>query len=127
MEKQQLDNLVQAWIKGNQSEDRSPEYERNFWASERIFEMVDNDPEEAWITIDAIRHATNDNKLLALLAAGHLEDLLATHGEKFIDRFENLAKTDEDFRRLLGGVWRHDMPDKLWSRVKAIALPPKGT
>ena len=126
MEKQQLDKLIKAWITVSQSEDGSPEYQSNFWSSECLFKLVDENPEEAWIVIDAIRHATDDNKVLGHLAASHLEDLLATHGEKFIDRFEELAKKDEDFRRLLGGAWQNQMPDELWKRVKAIALPPKG-
>lgn len=120
MEKKQLDKIVSAWIRGHHSEKGSPEYEANFWASERLFDYVDDDPETAWEVIDAIRHATDDSKLHALLAAGHLEDLLATHGEKFIERFEALAKTDKNFRKLLAGVWQNFMSDVIWQRVRRI-------
>lgn len=104
MDKKYLDKLVKSWIEGNLSESGSSEYEQNFWASEYIFKMVDSDPEQAWLAIDAIRQATDNDELLALLAAGHLEDLLVAHGKEFIVRFEELAKTDEGFRKLLGGV-----------------------
>jgi hypothetical protein len=46
------------------------------------------------------------------------------HGGNFIDRFEILARDDQQFRKLLGAVWQNNMPDALWARVKAIAAPP---
>ncbi|TVQ84867.1 MAG: hypothetical protein EA357_01910 [Micavibrio sp.] len=126
MDKKNLEKLVSAWIKMSSAEDESSEYEKNFWAAERMFKLVENNPEEAWIVLNAIRQATDDDNVLAHLAAGHLEDFINEHGEKFIDRFEELAKNDENFRRLLGGVWQRDkMSDNLCARLKVIALPPE--
>ena len=59
-------------------------------------------------------------RTLALLAAGPLEDLLAYDGARCIDRVEQLAKEDEKFNWLLGGVWRNSMTDEVWERVQAV-------
>lgn len=125
MEKLRVDKIAQNWIKWSQFENRSPEYERHFWSSMLLIDMVRDDPEQAWIIIDTIRHATDNNETLALLAAGHLEDLIANHGEKFIERFEELAKRDQDFRQMLGGVWQNETPNDIWERIKAIRLRAK--
>jgi hypothetical protein len=123
-EKEWRHKVVQAWIKMSQTL-RSGEDNMYDWASLLMYDLVQNRPEEAWILIDALRHATDDLQVLAHLAAGHLEDLLAQHGDKFIDRFEALAKQDTDFRQMLGGVWQNSMSDEVWERVQAIALRAK--
>jgi hypothetical protein len=60
--------------------------------------------------------------VIAILAAGPLEDLLATVGPKYIDRVEQLARRDPKFNWLLGGVWKNNMTDEVWERVQAIRL-----
>jgi hypothetical protein len=123
--------LVDAWIKMSNAlrvfsgEPGSSELDPNFWASERLYDLVDNEPEKAWPLILAIRSATNDYKVLAHLAASHFEDLINAHGDKFIDRVEALAREDQDFRHFIGGIWpSRDMPEALLGRLKAIALKP---
>jgi hypothetical protein len=57
---------------------------------------------------------------MALLAAGPLEDLLAHHGELWIDRVEAQAQADPKFNYLLGGVWQNQMTEDVWQRVQAV-------
>ncbi len=45
------------------------------------------------------------SRLLAVLAAGPLEDLLTHNGDAVIDQVDLLARRDPPFRRLLNGVW----------------------
>ena len=85
--------------------------------------MVRCEPEEAWKVIKAIRQANGSDCILGVLAADPLEDLLAEHGDEFIDRVETLARRDVQFRKLLGAVWRNRISDKVWSRVRAVAGP----
>ena len=74
----------------------------------------------------AIREATNDYKVLAHLAAGPFEDLINLHGDKFIDRIENLAKADQEFAHFIGGIWPdREMPTELLARLKAIMKKPR--
>lgn len=83
-----------------------------------MFDVCTEQPEVAWSA--TLRLLTRDLKEeeLALLAAGPLETLLAYHGEAFIERVEREAQDNPRFNHLLGGVWRHDMPEEIWKRVQ---------
>jgi Family of unknown function (DUF6869) len=94
-----------------------------FWAFERLSDLVRDDPEDAWKVIEMIRRLDGADRVLANLGAGPLENLLVAHGDEFIDRIECLAKSDEQFRKLLGIVWQNKMSDAIWMRVKAVAAP----
>jgi hypothetical protein len=78
-----------------------------FDAREELDELVSDEPERAWPIICEIvrRIAPADEDILAYVAAGPLEDLLARHPHTFIDRIEELATSDAHFRRALSGVW----------------------
>jgi chorismate synthase len=78
-------------------------------------------PEAAWRIFLAVWPLVKSNDdALGLLAAGPLEDLIADHGARFIDRIEDLARRDIDFARLLGGVWQSSTPDDIWRRIEAV-------
>ena len=65
------------------------------------------------------------DQLLANLAAGPLEDLLAQHGERFIERVETLARQEPRFRFTLQMVWRNAISAPVWARLrKAATLDP---
>lgn len=55
-----------------------------------------------------------------VLSAGPIEDLLARHGDVFIDRVEHGASGDPNFAKLLGGVWKNSMSDAVWERLQAV-------
>ena len=55
-----------------------------------------------------------------VLAAGPIEDLLAKHGADFIDRVEAEARNDPNFAKVLGGVWKNEMPADVWARLQAV-------
>ncbi len=85
-------------------------------------ELPTNKPELCWKVILEILgriDAEPSNKLFQVLAAGPLEDLLAAHGDAFIDRVEAEAASNSRFALLLGGVWQNEMDLDLWSRVQA--------
>ena len=54
------------------------------------------------------------------LSAGPIENLLALHGEKFIDRVGAEARTDPTFAKVLGGVWKNRMSDSVWERLQSV-------
>ncbi len=60
------------------------------------------------------------NKVIEVLAAGPVEDLLTSAGDKYIDEIGLLARQDPKFRDLLGGVWQSSMSNDLWNRFKKI-------
>ena len=81
---------------------------------------VEENPEHAWSAILAALEDPRMEASLGVLAAGPLEDLLSLHGERFISRVEDAARSNPMFAWLLGGVWRHTMTDAVWSRVQAV-------
>jgi hypothetical protein len=78
-----------------------------FDASDELDELVTDAPERAWpLLCEIIRSiSTEDDDMLAYVAAGPLEDLLVRHPHTFIDRVEHLARHDAHFRRAVSGVW----------------------
>jgi hypothetical protein len=119
----EIHEISQTWIAMQRLPESSQERNTKFWAFERLSDLVQENPEEAWNVIEAMRRLDGADSILANIAAGPLEDLLVRHGDKFIDRFEVLARDDQQFRKLLGGVWQNSMSDSLWARIRTIAAP----
>ncbi len=88
-------NLVEAYIRANDvTGDASFS-----WANDELRGLVWQEPERAWLVILAIVERHPAIWVLASLGAGPLEDLLQTHGPLFIDRVEQEAQRNENFRR----------------------------
>ena len=109
-----------AWIRMTKAGSGSQVYEDNFWAFEALYDLVSEDPEEAWPMILEILRLDQSPSVMENLSAGPLEDLLAKHGPAFIDRVEAEAARDQAFATLLGGVWQNRMTDEVWARVRAV-------
>ena len=90
-----------------------------FWAFEDLSEILSDDPERAWrLTLQLISQSSNE-AVLAYVAAGPLEDLLAYHGHRFIERIEAQSKTDAVFHQALCGVWGQGRFDpEIYDRVQ---------
>lgn len=90
------------------------------WAFEEVCEVLARDPEHAWRLTLGMIERTAEPLTLAYVAAGPLEDLLAWHGDAFIERVEDLASTDPHFREVLCGVWGQTrFPPHIYERVRA--------
>lgn len=113
--------LVAAWIALHHAEAKSPEYNDNFWAFTALSDLCETDPDFCWELIEEIRRSDGSDIILANIAAGPLEDLLAQHGVRFIDRIEKQARDDKQYRKLLGAIWQNNIPDDVWKRVKRVA------
>ena len=111
--------LVNSWIALCKSEQGTADYEANFWAFDAWFDMQE-DVDAVWWFVLAVVAKDQSNRVMEQTAAGPLENLLADHGEKVIDRVEREAKSNPNFARLLGGVWQSDTPPHLWQRVEAV-------
>ena len=114
-----FDSLVEAWIRVMLKES-SDEHDPDFWAFSNLDRMIDDEPENAWSIILEILRRNQSSEILEVLSAGPVEDLLARHGEAFIERVENEARNDEDFAKLLGGVWQNTMSNEIYARVQRV-------
>lgn len=90
-----------------------------------LTELVTTNPfpglEAIKLALRLLSDEADNELLLACLAAGPLEDLLAYQGETIIDAVEAEAGRNEKFRALLRGVWRNSMTSDVWARVQALA------
>lgn len=92
------------------------------WAFDELERLVAEDPPHAWAVILCLLNLANDDETaLANLAAGPLETLLARHGRMLIERVETAAKSNPQFRELLGGIWRNAIEEPVWERIQALA------
>ena len=101
---QTVDEIVVAWFEGEYT----------------MFDAVYDVPEVAWTAILEILDGELTEEQISILAAGPLEDLLAKHGAKFIDRIECEAKSNSRFNHLLGGVWKNEIAQEIWVRVQKV-------
>jgi len=114
-----IDYLMECWLSAH-----SPDpviKVANEWAlMEPVDEARDN-PERAWKCIlFAARDPRFSDLHIGVMAAGVLEDLLSYDGAAFIDRAEEEVSKNRRFALMLGGVWRFQMSDYVWSRVKSV-------
>lgn len=93
-----------------------------WWAIDRFMDFIQSDPERAWDAILSVARRRPSEKVLGMLAAGPLEDLVDQHGEAFIDRIEKEASSDPEFKRMLQQVWESGSPE-VWARVLAVREP----
>jgi hypothetical protein len=87
------------------------------WMFVWIVEMLQKYPDEAWPVLLSLIAVARDDRELAGVAAGPLEEVLVAHGARLIDRVEVHAARDAKFRRALSGVWRSDINESTWARV----------
>lgn len=76
-------------------------------------------PHLLWnLMLDAVALAQSDEHLQKI-ATSLAEHILAHYGS-MVDDFENWASTNERFRRMLTGAWRHRMSDDVWQRLRTL-------
>ena len=87
------------------------------WANYKICEIAHERPADLWLLVLEVLRRTENSEVLAVLAAGPLEDYLVRCAEHATAAVETQAANDERFKRLLGGVWKNRMSDEVWERV----------
>jgi hypothetical protein len=81
-------------------------------------ELVRDDPLKALELVKAILAIEDDPRMLALLAAGVLEDLLPAENGPVVDEVVAEAERDHRFRHLLGGVWFSGLGEDVKARLE---------
>lgn len=120
MNEDEIQILLDAWLDGCESERDTPEFERNFWAIDQVM-WLRSKPNDCWNFILAAYKPAVERGQEACLTAGPIEDLLTHWGEQYIDRFVELAKKDECFNYVLGGVWHvTGMKDDVFAQIEDV-------
>ncbi len=120
MNESRFQRIVDAWTAAQDVQMDAPEFNPGHWAIQLVLRWH-NKPEMVWHLILGVLEREVSQEVLIMVAAGPLEDLLSDWGSEYIDRVEQLARTDEKFRDLLRGVWgRNRMPEDVWIRLQAL-------
>lgn len=100
--------------------------EDSHWTDEYLIDLsiTDGGDAELWRFVLDVYQREMSDEVLAMLAAGPLEDALAINGDAYIDQVEELARTNPKFKKLLAGVWQNAMSERLWARVCAVKGEP---
>ena len=114
-----VEELAETWIRYWSAPENSPE-RADFDLAMKFHDIEYHKPDILWAMILAIHTRDKSVHIDQVLSAGPLENLLALHGDNFIDRVELEARTNPSFARLLGGVWKNRMSEALWQRVQAV-------
>ena len=122
-ETEELASLADAWIAGQQKAASREVKRQSEWAAERLDDLAFTGPEAALAAIWAISERSDDEWVLACLAAGPLEDLLVRHGPAVVAAVEARARADAKARKLLGAVWRNAIAEPVWRRLRKLAGP----
>jgi len=75
-----------------------------FWAWEDVDTAAREPSPQTFDLLLALANAAPDDKALAYLGAGALEDLINWHGIEFVDQIEQCARRDRAFREALANV-----------------------
>lgn len=114
-----IDAWADAYIRVHEAEASLDETHPDYLAAyEFMEELVGRRAEECWKGVLAVVSKRPSERVLGMLAAGIMEDLLEDSGTEFIDRIEEQASSDPVFKRMLGGIWESGAPE-VWSRLLA--------
>jgi hypothetical protein len=119
--------LAKAWITLQTTPQQAPEYNSFFWSFGQTYDLVREDPVEAWRLILTIWSLDQSTPTRRSLSAGPIEELLCFHGDFMIPHIERQAKADPSFATLLGGVWQNTMADDIWNRLQTAWIAADGT
>ena len=112
----QAPERARAWVEQYSKSDRDRD-DNYFAIMDYERDLREEDPDRLIDLIVEILKIETNPGLLALLAAGPLEDVITM---ETIDRIEREARADKRFHDLLGGVWYYRAPDELKARLDAL-------
>jgi hypothetical protein len=114
-----IDRWAEAYIRVHDAEASLDENHPDYLAAyEFMEELIGPRAEQCWIGVLAVVARRPSERVLGMLAAGIMEDLLEDSGPVFINRIEEQARLDPVFKRMLGGIWQSGSPE-VWARLEA--------
>lgn len=119
MDSRSPDEIAEEWVRA-WSGGETPAIGVGVGASRLDWELPREDPELCLESIMKVLGRIEDpfsNRLVAVLAAGPLEDLLAENWGVVVEQMEVLAKRSPEFRFLLNGVWDSTIHPEVLSKL----------
>ena len=114
-----IDAWAEAYIRVQDAEAHlNREHPDYLAAYEFIDDLKGSRAEECWAGILAVVLRRPSERVLGMVAAGLMGDLLVGAGAQFIERIEAEARRDPVFKGMLHGVWESGAPE-VWARFEA--------
>ncbi|HYG33172.1 MAG TPA: hypothetical protein VEC99_00220 [Clostridia bacterium] len=85
-----------------------------------LYGILHREPDRALSVIFGAMQLTDDQRALAGLAAGPVEDFLGIHGKAYLEVFHTLALQHRRLREVLDGVWQGAMSKDVWRRIETL-------
>lgn len=111
------DRVARAWLSYHEAEQ-----DCDFWAVERLLQLLSTEPQRAWNIVLGINSLTVAHPLReylnGVISAGPLEELIHMHGKWLIGQIEEQASKDRRLREQLGHVYlRGDLDADIRERL----------
>ena len=111
--------VVVAYVRHLHRDDEDRRWDQ--WAWNIVNELVE-DAAASWPILLDLVAAADDDEVLGVVAAGHLEDWVRAHAVRHINQIELQAARDTRFRDALQGIWVwSSLSDETFERVAAAA------
>jgi len=96
----------------------------DWWAWILVNKAVLDEPETAWEMLKRIVDSAQNDRELAAIAAGHLEEFLLNYGAQYLEAVGAQAEHSDAFRKALSGVWLDEADPELKIEVFSLLSPP---
>jgi hypothetical protein len=113
-------NLAKYWIEYQSLPHDSVESKKLEWAMLEERDLLYKNPKECFNFILEVLRQTDDEWVLANLAAGPLESLLAHNPYDAIEWVAEESFRNPKLKKILCGVWQNLMPDDVWQRLQKL-------
>lgn len=116
-----VERISTGWIReySAPNKDKKPnDREYAYW--DILTDFVYANDKHAWPIILHIINNSKDEFVIANVAAGPLESLIAQNGQEYLDKIAVEARQNPKFLYALRGVWQNQTPDDVWAEVQAI-------
>lgn len=90
------------------------------FVTDKQIEYINKWPALVLPLIDEVLMRTEDEKIISIVAAGLLEDLLNRYPEQFLPEIERRARQNGAFRACLRNVWPSGIPEKVWKQITVL-------
>ncbi len=120
MNPSQRERLVETYLAHADAVSHDRADPEGYWSAAAIDDMIRGDVESAWPLVRELLRKAADDRMLAFIAAGPLEDLISLHGWALMERVAEAARSDQKLRRALTGIWVDELPEELLRRLRLL-------
>ncbi|ODB96268.1 DUF6869 domain-containing protein [Candidatus Thiodiazotropha endoloripes] len=123
MEPSDNHSIAKSWIAMHLAGSGTKVYEENFWAFEKLDDLIHKDPHRALEIIKAIIKADSSELILSNLGAGQIEDLMCYNDAAVIDDIQAEAEAEANllFKKAMSSTWLDSSDTKHLERFYKIA------